>query len=84
MFPRGLPSQAMGFVLCKGIPNTPTSKPYFASTSEALERCRKDPKCIGLTDERLFYGTPGTPSLLTCEPSVYCLLKAGSAALGSR
>lgn len=80
MFPRGLPNQATGFVPCKGIPNTPTSKPYFASIAEAIERCRKDPNCVGISDERLFYGTLGTPAFLTGGSS---LLKT-SATFGTR
>ncbi len=74
MFPRGLPPHAIGFMQCTGIPNTPTSKPYFASTAEAIERCRKDPACVGVSDERLFYGPLKTPALLTGGD---CLLKLG-------
>jgi hypothetical protein len=65
MFPRRLPESATGFVRCTGIPNTPTSKPYFASVSEALDRCRKDPTCVGISDQRIFYGPFGTPTLHT-------------------
>ena len=59
---RALPSELAGFTRYTGIPNTSDSKSYFASAAEAAKRCQKDPRCVGLSAQRLFYGTLGTPA----------------------
>jgi hypothetical protein len=60
---RTLPTETpSGFVRSTGIPNTASSKPYFAAVSEAVARCVADPKCVGVSGQRLFYGTPGFPT----------------------
>ena len=62
---RSLPKHHPGFTLVTGIPNT-ASKSYFASSAEAWRRCVGDPKCVGMSAQRLFYGDctsiiPGRP-----------------------
>lgn len=54
----------MGFVRYAGIPNTSESKSYFASVAEAIKRCQKDTRCVGLSNQRLFYGTLGFPTIV--------------------
>ncbi len=62
---RLLPSQAPpGFSVRTGIPNTSNTKPYFAETKEAIERCVGDPRCVGVSAQRMFYGPVGTPATI--------------------
>jgi hypothetical protein len=62
---RGLPSSDVaGFKRYTGIPNTSTFKSYFASAAEALERCRRDPRCVGISATRMFYGPVSHPTLV--------------------
>lgn len=42
-----------GFAKVKGVPNN-GSKSYFSSTEEAIRRCRDNPFCIGVSNQRLF------------------------------
>ncbi len=60
---RVLPAKApTGFVRCAGIPNTTQFKSYFAEVAEAVARCVGDPRCVGVSAQRLFYGPVGTPA----------------------
>ena len=62
-FQRSLPATVpAGFVRSTGIPNTSSSKPYFSTTAEALRRAIADPRCVGISAQRLFYGTVGNPA----------------------
>lgn len=66
---RSLPQQVpVGFTLSRqGVPNVTTSKPYFSTAAEAVNRCVGDPNCVGVSAQRLFYkGTYG--SSLTLVP----------------
>ncbi len=59
---RALPKEIpTGFVAKSGVPNA-SSKPYFSTTAEAVSRCLKDPRCVGLSSQRLFFGELGTPT----------------------
>ena len=63
---RALPTGPIaGFARVAGIPNTPNTKSYFASAAEAIQRCRSDPNCIGVSAQRMFYrsdvGSTGQP-----------------------
>jgi hypothetical protein len=42
-----------GFAKVKGVPNK-GSKSYFSSTEEAIRRCRENPFCVGVSNQRLF------------------------------
>ena len=60
---RILPAQTPpGFVKITGVPNTAESKPFFADVSVAVSRCAGDPRCVGVSAQRLFYGAVGTPA----------------------
>jgi hypothetical protein len=62
---RALPAEIpKGFVRSTGIPNTSSSKSYFAETTEAVARCVADPRCIGVSAQRLFYGKGGAPTIV--------------------
>jgi hypothetical protein len=62
---RTLPSkEPKGFVRSTGIPNTSSSTSYFAATADAVARCDRDAKCIGVSAQRMFYGTVGTPAMV--------------------
>lgn len=74
---RTLPATLPGFVRHTGIPNTSEFNPYFAKTAEAIARCQKDPRCVGLSAQRLFYGTLGTPTTVVGRVGEEgCFLKA--------
>ncbi len=76
---RGLPQEAVGFKRHTGIPNTSTFKSYFATAAEALERCRRDPRCVGISANRTFYGPMGHPALVPGPAGEgECLTKAGT------
>lgn len=64
--PRALPTGLItGFARVAGVPNTPNTKSYFASAAEAIQRCRADANCIGVSAQRMFYrpdvGSAGHP-----------------------
>jgi hypothetical protein len=62
---RTLPAETpSGFVRSTGIPNTTSSKPYFATVTEAVTRCVADPKCVGISNQRMFYGPVGNPAIV--------------------
>lgn len=62
---RVLPTQAPpGFTKITGVPNTTESKPFFADVSAAVSRCAGDPRCVGVSAQRLFYGTVGMPATI--------------------
>ncbi len=45
-----------GFARVKGVPNT-GGKPYMAAASEAIRRCKENPFCVGVSNQRLFLTT---------------------------
>lgn len=57
-----------GFVRSTGVPNTTISKAYFASATESVARCAADPKCVGVSGQRMFYGSVGNPAIVQGRP----------------
>jgi hypothetical protein len=45
-------SEIAGFTKHKGVPMG--GKAYFSSWEEAIRRCRENPFCIGVTNQRIF------------------------------
>lgn len=43
----------LGFAKVKGVPNK-GGKSYFSSSEEAIRRCKDNPFCVGVTNQRIF------------------------------
>ena len=71
--PRTLPTGLIaGFARVAGVPNTPNTKSYFASAVDAIQRCREDQRCIGVSAQRMFYrsdvGSAGRVDIVPGRP----------------
>lgn len=42
-----------GFAKVKGVPNK-GGKSYFSDTEEAIRRCKENPFCVGVSNQRMF------------------------------
>jgi hypothetical protein len=40
-----------------GVPMGAEGRPYFGDPQEAIRRCRENPACVGVSAQRLFYGS---------------------------
>jgi len=49
-----------GFAKVKGVPNK-GGKSYFSSTEEAIRRCKENPFCVGVSNQRLFLAEKELP-----------------------
>lgn len=51
---RPFPSEIPGFTRAQGVPVGPQGKSYFSSWEEAVRRCKENPFCVGVSNQRLF------------------------------
>lgn len=59
---RPFPSDIPGFVKIQGVPGSISGKAYFSSWEEAVRRCKENPFCVGVSNQRLFVGTKEWPT----------------------